>query len=141
MREPAVLFADEPTSGLSSHDSEKVMELLKDQATKGRLVYVIIHQPSSNILKMFDRLWVLDKGGYMIYDGDPVEAIVYFKTETSQANAAESECPTCGNVETDEILQIVEAKLVDNSGNKGVRAARYPRLNGITGTGRRWSQP
>ena len=119
MREPAVLFADEPTSGLSSHDSEKVMELLKDQATKGRLVYVIIHQPSSNILKMFDRLWVLDKGGYMIYDGDPVEAIVYFKTETSQANAAESECPTCGNVETDEILQIVEAKLVDNSGNKG----------------------
>ena len=68
---------------------------------------------------MFDRLWVLDKGGYMIYDGDPVEALVYFKTETSQANAAESECPNCGNVETDEILQIVEAKVVDTDGNKG----------------------
>ena len=119
MREPAVLFADEPISGLSSNDSTNVMELLKDQALNGRLVFVIIHQPSSDILKMFDRLWVMDKGGYTIYDGDPVEAIVYFKTETSQANAAESECPTCGNVETDEILEIVEAKVVDNDGRRG----------------------
>jgi ABC-type multidrug transport system ATPase subunit len=119
MREPAVLFADEPISGLSSHDSENVMQLLKDQAVSGKLIFVIVHQPSSNILKMFDRLWVIDKGGYMIYDGDPVEALVYFKTETSQANAAESECPTCGNVETDEILQIVETKMVDNDGRRG----------------------
>ncbi|HUW92503.1 MAG TPA: ATP-binding cassette domain-containing protein [Bacteroidales bacterium] len=119
MREPAVLFADEPTSGLSSHDSEKVMDLLKDQAVSGKLIFVIIHQPSSDIMKMFDRLWILDKGGYMIYDGDPVDALVYFKTETSQANAAESECPTCGNVETDEILKIIEAKVVDNSGKRG----------------------
>ena len=119
MREPAVLFADEPISGLASHDSGNVMELLKDQAINGKLVFVIIHQPSSDILKMFDRLWVLDRGGYMIYDGDPVDAIVYFKTETSQANAAESECPTCGNVETDEILEIVEAKVVDPDGRKG----------------------
>jgi hypothetical protein len=95
------------------------MQLLKDQAINGKLVFVIIHQPSSDILKMFDKLWVLDRGGYMIYDGDPVDAIVYFKTETSQANAAESECPTCGNVETDEILQIVEAKVVDPDGRRG----------------------
>jgi ABC-type multidrug transport system ATPase subunit len=119
MREPVVLFADEPISGLSSRDSENVMELLKEQAVSGKLIFVIVHQPSSNILKMFDRLWVLDRGGYMIYDGDPVEALVYFKTETSQANAAESECPNCGNVKTDEILQIVEAKVVDNEGKKG----------------------
>jgi ABC-type multidrug transport system ATPase subunit len=119
MREPAVLFADEPISGLASHDSGNVMELLKDQAVNGKLVFVIIHQPSSDILKMFDRLWVLDRGGYMIYDGDPVDAIVYFKTETSQANAAESECPTCGNVETDQILEIVEAKVVDTDGRRG----------------------
>ncbi len=119
MREPAVLFADEPISGLASHDSTNVMELLKDQTINGKLVFVIIHQPSSDILKMFDRLWVMDRGGYMVYDGDPVEAIVYFKTETSQANAAESECPTCGNVETDEILEIVEAKVVDTDGRRG----------------------
>jgi ABC transport system ATP-binding/permease protein len=119
MREPVVLFIDEPTSGLSSFDSEKVMNLLKNQSLRGKLVFAIIHQPSSNILKMFDRLWLLDKGGYMIYDGDPVEALVYYKTETSQANAAESECPNCGNVETDEILHIVEVKVIDSSGYQG----------------------
>ena len=119
MREPVVLFVDEPTSGLSSFDSEKVMFLLRNQALSGKLVFAIIHQPSSDIIKMFDSLWLLDKGGYMIYDGDPVEALVYFKTETSQANAAESECPNCGNVETDSILHIVEVKVIDNSGYAG----------------------
>ena len=119
MREPGVLFVDEPTSGLSSFDSEKVMNLLKNQALSGKLVFTIIHQPSSDILKMFDRLWILDKGGYMIYDGDPIEAIVYFKTETSQANAAESECPNCGNIETENILQIIEVKVIDNVGFAG----------------------
>jgi ABC-type multidrug transport system ATPase subunit len=119
MREPAVLFVDEPTSGLSSHDSEKVMALLRKHALSGKLVIANIHQPSSNILKLFDRLWLLDKGGFMIYDGDPVEALVYFKTETSQANAAESECPNCGNVNTEDILHIIEVKVIDNSGYAG----------------------
>jgi ABC-type multidrug transport system ATPase subunit len=119
MREPAVLFVDEPTSGLSSHDSEKVMTLLRKHALSGKLVIANIHQPSSGILKLFDRLWLLDKGGYMIYDGDPVEALVYFKTETSQANAAESECPNCGNVNAEDILHIIEVKVIDNSGYPG----------------------
>ena len=119
MREPVVLFIDEPTSGLSSFDSEKVMNLLRNQALIGKLVFAIIHQPSSDILKMFDKLWILDKGGYMIYDGDPVEALVYFKTETSQANAAESQCPNCGNVEADNILSIIEVKVIDNAGFPG----------------------
>ncbi|NSW94286.1 MAG: ABC transporter permease, partial [Bacteroidales bacterium] len=119
MREPVILLIDEPTSGLSSSDSEKVMQLLKNQALRGKLVFAVIHQPSSDILKMFDRLWILDKGGYMIYDGDPVEALVYFKTETSQANAAESECPNCGNIDTENILHIVEVKVIDNSGMEG----------------------
>ncbi len=126
MREPVVLFVDEPTSGLSSFDSEKVMNLLRNQALSGKLVFTIIHQPSSDILKMFDRLWILDKGGYMIYDGDPVEALVYFKTETSQANAAESECPNCGNVETDNILHIIEIKVIDNSGYPGMERQISP---------------
>jgi len=126
MREPVVLFIDEPTSGLSSFDSEKVMNLIKNQALIGKLVFTIIHQPSSDILKMFDRLWILDKGGYMIYDSDPVEALVYFKTETSQANAAESECPSCGNIKTDNILDIIEVKVIDNAGYPGIERQVSP---------------
>lgn len=119
MREPAVLFVDEPTSGLSSHDSEKVMYLLRKHALSGKLVIANIHQPSSDIFKLFDRLWIIDRGGYMIYDGDPIETLVYFKTETSQANAAESECPNCGNIESENILNIVEVKVIDNEGYSG----------------------
>jgi ABC transport system ATP-binding/permease protein len=126
MREPVVLFVDEPTSGLSSHDSEKVMTLLRKHALSGKLVIANIHQPSSDILKLFDRLWLLDKGGFMIYDGDPVEALVYFKTETSQANAAESECPNCGNVNAEDILHIIEVKVIDNSGHPGTERQISP---------------
>ncbi|NJK87590.1 MAG: ATP-binding cassette domain-containing protein [Bacteroidales bacterium] len=38
MREPSILFVDEPTSGLSSADTEKVMLLLKRQTFKGKLI-------------------------------------------------------------------------------------------------------
>lgn len=122
MREPAVLFVDEPTSGLSSMDSEKVMTLLKDLARRGKLVIAIIHQPSSDIFKLFDKLWLLDKGGFPIYNGNPVDAVVYFKTMSTQINAAESECTRCGNVIPEQILQIIEAKEINDSG--GVTAIR-----------------
>ena len=116
MREPSVLFVDEPTSGLSSMDSEKVMIMLKDLARKGKLVITIIHQPSSDIFKLLDKLWMLDKGGFPIYNGNPIDAVVYFKTMSTQVNAAESECTRCGNVIPEQILQIVEANEIDDSG-------------------------
>lgn len=116
MREPSVLFVDEPTSGLSSNDSLMVMSLLKEQAKKGKLVIIIIHQPSSDIFKLFDKLWILDKGGYPIYNGNPIDAVVYFKTMNTQVNAAQSECNTCGNVVTEQILQIIEAKEINDQG-------------------------
>jgi len=118
MREPLLLFVDEPTSGLSSMDSEKVMNLLKKQAHKGRLVIANIHQPSSDIFKLFDKLWILDKGGYPIYQGNPIDAIVYFKTVTSLVNAAESECACCGTLHPDQILRIVEEKEINEYGKE-----------------------
>ena len=125
MREPSVLFVDEPTSGLSSMDSEKMMMLLKDLTRKGKLVVAIIHQPSSEIFKLFDRLWILDKGGYPIYNGNPIDAVVYFKTMNTQVNAAESECPRCGNVIPEQILQIIEAREIDERG----RSTKKRRVN------------
>ncbi|UXX79582.1 ATP-binding cassette domain-containing protein [Reichenbachiella carrageenanivorans] len=116
LREPSVLFVDEPTSGLSSMDSEVVMNLLKEQSRKGKLVIAIIHQPSSAIFKLFDKLWLLDKGGYPIYNGNPVDAVVYFKTMNTQVNAAESECRVCGNVIPEQILHIIEAKEINEAG-------------------------
>ncbi len=118
IREPAVLFVDEPTSGLSSRDSENIMDLLKELALKGKLVFVVIHQPSSDIFKMFDKLLILDVGGYPIYNGNPIESVIYFKTLINQVNANESECITCGNVNPEQIFNIIESKVLDENGNQ-----------------------
>lgn len=117
IREPSVLFLDEPTSGLSSRDSAKIMDLLKNLALKGKLIFVVIHQPSSDIFKMFDRLLILDTGGYLIFNGNPLDAITYFKSQTMRANRTESECSSCGNVDADQIFNIVESEVLDEYGN------------------------
>ncbi len=117
IREPAILFVDEPTSGLSSTDSEKVILLLKQQARKGKLIVINIHQPSSAIFKLFDKLWILDSGGRPIYSGNPLDAIIYFKREVNHVNAEICECVVCGNVNPEQVLEIVETKKIDNSGN------------------------
>lgn len=118
IREPPILFLDEPTSGLSSRDSENIMDLLKDLALKGKLVFVVIHQPSSAIFKMFDRLVVLDQGGYMIYNGQPIESIIYFKSAVREADWSDTVCPVCGNVNPEQIFNIVETRVLDEFGNQ-----------------------
>lgn len=116
IREPAVLFLDEPTSGLSSADTEKVINLLKEQTFKGKLIIVNIHQPSSDVYKLFDRLWLLDKGGYPVFDGNPIDAITYFKEAACYADAETSACPTCGNVNPEIVLNIIDEKALTGSG-------------------------
>ncbi len=117
IREPSILFVDEPTSGLSSRDSENVMDLLRELALKGKLIFVVIHQPSSEIYKMFDKMIILDTGGYMAYYGNPVEAVMYFKRIDAQINSDVGECATCGNVNPELIFNIIEAQVVDEFGN------------------------
>jgi ABC-type multidrug transport system ATPase subunit len=116
IREPAIMFLDEPTSGLSSRDSENILDLLKELARKGKLLFIVIHQPSSDIFKMFDKLIILDTGGYLIYNGNPIESIEYFKRKIEQANYAESECYVCGNVNPEQIFNIVETRVFTESG-------------------------
>jgi ABC-type multidrug transport system ATPase subunit/uncharacterized tellurite resistance protein B-like protein len=117
LRQPSVLFLDEPTSGLSSRDSENILDLLRELTMLGKLIFVVIHQPSSDLFKMFDRLLVLDTGGYQVYYGDPVEAVVYFKTLANQVNKELGSCPTCGNVNSEQIFHIIEGKVIDEYGH------------------------
>jgi hypothetical protein len=58
----------------------------------------------------------LDRGGYPVYDGNPIDAITYFKTEANYADANTSTCPTCGNVNPEVILNIIDEKALDESG-------------------------
>ena len=117
LREPTVLFCDEPTSGLSSRDSENIIDLLKELSLKGKLVFAVIHQPSSDIFKMFDRLVILDTGGYQIYYGNPVDAVIYFKSCINLINSHQGECISCGNVNPEQIFNIIETRVINEYGN------------------------
>jgi ABC-type multidrug transport system ATPase subunit len=112
IREPAVMFVDEPTSGLSSKDSQNVVDLLKELALRGKLIFVVIHQPSADIYKTFDEMIILDRGGYLVFQGNPIEAIKYFKRETNQADAdKEHDNP-------EEMFKIIEKEVYDDYGRE-----------------------
>ncbi|MCD4769282.1 MAG: ABC transporter permease, partial [Bacteroidales bacterium] len=81
-----------------------------------KLIITVIHQPSSEIYKMFDKMIILDHGGEMIYYGNPVEALIHFKTLDSQIDSSIGECPACGNINPEAIFNIVETEVVDEFG-------------------------
>jgi len=75
--DPAVLFLDEPTTGLDSFQALSVMESMKELVTSGRLVISVIHQPRSSIFAMFDQLILLSEG-HTIFQGKADLAVAYF---------------------------------------------------------------
>ena len=116
IREPWILFADEPTSGLSSSDSEEIMQLLTEQTAKGRMVIVNIHQPSSDIFKLFDKIIVLDKEGYPVYFGNPVDSVPYFNDYNQRISTSAESCSVCENINPEAIFKILEEKKTNQFG-------------------------
>lgn len=116
LREPSVLFVDEPTSGLSSRDSENIMDLLKELTLKGKMIFVVIHQPSSDVYKLFDKMIILDIGGYQVYYGNPIEGVIYFKKLADMVDKDQGSCPECGNINPEQVFNIIETKVVNEYG-------------------------
>lgn len=114
LRAPNVLFLDEPTSGLSSKDSQTIMEMLKRLSLAGKLVFVVIHQPSPEIFKLFDRLLIMDTGGYPIYYGNPLDAITYFKGKTNRLN--KDIIYDGGRLNPEIIFELIESKTLTEFG-------------------------
>ncbi|OQR84584.1 ATP-binding Cassette (ABC) Superfamily [Achlya hypogyna] len=86
---PSLLFVDEPTSGLDSFMAESVVNQLQALARKGRTVVATIHQPSSELFVLFDKLYLLSDG-QPVYNGKASEAVEYFSAQGLQ-------CPTYSN--------------------------------------------
>ena len=125
IREPQILLVDEPTSGLSSADAERIIYLLAEQVTKGRLVITNIHQPSSDIFKLFDKLILLDKGGYPVYIGAPVEVFEYFRGKTGRIDIFKSFTKHDYFI-PEEIFRLLEEKKLDNYGEVVNERLRKP---------------
>ena len=112
-----VYLFDEPTSGLSSKDSEHVLEIIRSLA-RNKIVIISIHQPSMRLLKMFDKALMLDKGGKMAFYGTPQGMLEYFwrvyQTETGQGKATDTPPE---NLTADFVFDVLETPLRDISGD------------------------
>jgi ABC-type multidrug transport system ATPase subunit len=75
---PSVLFLDEPTSGLDSKTALSIMETINKLAKQNHTVICTIHQPRSDIFKLFDKLLLLS-AGQIAYFGDAKNASGYFQ--------------------------------------------------------------
>ncbi|EDW77576.1 uncharacterized protein Dwil_GK24575 [Drosophila willistoni] len=86
---PAVLFLDEPTTGLDSSSSFDTIQLLRGLANEGRTIVCTIHQPSTNIYNLFNLIYVLSSG-QCTYQGSPQNTVRFLST-------IELECPAYHN--------------------------------------------
>lgn len=77
---PSILFCDEPTSGLDSFMALSIAECMRDLAKKGKTIICTIHQPSSELFEMFDKLCLLSEGR-LAYFGDLLGATEFFRTQ------------------------------------------------------------
>ena len=90
---PEVLLLDEPLSGLSSYDARSQMVLFHDLARRGRIVMVVVHQPSAELFAYFDKVVVMDRGGKLAFVGPPQAAIAHFAAHGRGTAAAEGGHP------------------------------------------------
>lgn len=113
-----IYLFDEPTSGLSSKDSEHVMEIIRAMA-HNKIVIVTIHQPSSKIFQMFNKAMLLDRGGRMVFFGTPGEMLSYFAEAEHQQHFGTplGGCPACGTTRPEFVFDVLETPLRDLSGD------------------------
>lgn len=76
---PSLVLLDEPTSGLDSTTAQKILTTIKQLANCGRTVITTIHQPSSRLYHMFDKVLLLSEG-CPIYYGPASTALDYFSS-------------------------------------------------------------
>lgn len=113
-----VYLFDEPTSGLSSKDSEHVIDIIRGMA-HNKIVLVTIHTPTSKIFQMFQKAALLDRGGKLVFFGTPQEMLKYFaEAEHQQHYGAElGTCEACGTTRPEFIFDVLETPLRDLSGD------------------------
>lgn len=77
LTDPPLLICDEPTSGLDSFTAHSVVQVLKKLSQKGKTVILTIHQPSSELFELFDKILLMAEGR-VAFLGTPSEAVDFF---------------------------------------------------------------
>lgn len=115
IRNPYIIYLDEPLSGLSFSDSKKIISILKEETQQGKLVILTTQLPTTDIYNMFDKVWLIDSDGYMIFNGPPSASLVFFRNTGLLPYyyiQAKSDL-----VNAEDVFKIVETKKIHTDGS------------------------
>ena len=84
-RSTRVLFLDEPTSGLDPRASQDIVRVIRQIADRGRIVFLVTHDLTPEVMAMVDHLLVLAKGGRLAWFGPPADGARAFGVNTPDA--------------------------------------------------------
>jgi ATP-binding cassette, subfamily G (WHITE), eye pigment precursor transporter len=120
---PSLLFLDEPTTGLDSFAAHSVIKTLQKLSREGRTIIYTIHQPSSEIVQMFDKALVLGRGR-TVYFGPQSRMLPYFAKMGF-------ECPSWEN-EADFVMQVVhgDVQTYEDKVTQGETGDNYAHADG-----------
>lgn len=105
-----VFLIDEPISGLSSRDSENVIETLEN-ISREKIVIVTLHRPSSHLLHRFHKALLLDHGGQVAFWGTPSEMLKYFRHSAKDLGIIVSpDSDSAGGA--DYVFEVLESPLI-----------------------------
>ena len=116
MKDVDLILMDEPTSGLSSLDSEKIIKELKGITHLNKIVIINIHQPSTSMYRQFDKVIVFNEDGNNIYTNKSSEVLKIFKlvktedaymfNDSEESKLKDLECMKCDKSDPELLLEI-----------------------------------
>ncbi len=113
-----IYLFDEPTSGLSSKDSEHVIEIIRSMA-HNKIIIVTIPPASSKLFQMFHKAILLERRAAGLFRNSDGNAALFRRSRTTSTNfgADLGACAACGTTRPEFIFDVLETPLRDESGD------------------------
>ncbi len=118
-----VFLFDEPISGLSSKDSEHVAETLRSLARE-KIVIATLHRPGALVLRLFDKVLLLDSGGRLAYFGTPAGMVGYFRDACEELAISHPSVTAKSPLGADFVFDVLETPLSSIGGGSNTGGAR-----------------
>ncbi len=118
-----VFLFDEPISGLSSKDSEHVAETLRALA-RDKIVIASLHRPGAQVLRLFDRVLLLDSGGRLAFFGTPREMMDYFRLACEELGISHPAIASQQPLGADFVFDVLETPFYPIGGGQNPLAMR-----------------
>lgn len=121
-----IFLFDEPISGLSSKDSEHVAETLHT-LSRDKIVITSLHRPGARVLRLFDKVLLLDKGGRVAFFGTPAEMSRYFREASKELHILTPQRMKAQQTGgADFVFDVLETPLYGQAGRETVSVRRFP---------------